>query len=152
MTDHLNRNTLEFRRSSNEPLHEPPDWIRNPLDDVGRALRDSPYLPRYWVLQGDDTIRDSTGPEKAAIDAASLAAGRDAVAARADDLEDVVRALALVLLDEFNLHTGRVNAILDAIDGASNFGQVKSAIAAINDLPTRDIADIKTGIRNKLGT
>lgn len=56
------------------------------------------------------------------------------------------RALILVILDEFNAHALKINAILDAIDGAGTLAAVKAAVAAINDYPQRTAAQIKTAV------
>ena len=89
-------------------------------------------------------IRDMTAQE--------ISDRRDAIVNQIDGLEDILRAFALAVLDEFNVHSGRINAILDAIDNGSNLASVKTGIAAINDIPDRDIADLKTAIRNHIGS
>lgn len=65
-------------------------------------------------------------------------------------LPKALRALALVILDELNLHAAKLNAILTAIDSGSTLAQVKANIAAIADYPTRTAAQIKTAVRGKL--
>jgi hypothetical protein len=90
--------------------------------------------------------------EKAVVDAARREQMRDEVIQQVDNLEDVVRALMLTLIDEFNNHTAKTNAILTAVDTASNFAEVKANYAAITDLPTRTAAQLRSAIRAKLGT
>ena len=105
----------------------------------------------YWIITGD-IVSLMTQAERDAVDAAQLTANRDSTAAQLDQLEGVFRAFALALLDELNRHSSRVTAILDAIDGANNLAGVKTAIAAIPDLPQRTVAQLKAAIRNKLGS
>lgn len=63
----------------------------------------------------------------------------------------VVRALALLLLDELNEHSAKITAILNAIDGAGTLAALKTSIAAITDQPQRTkpqlIAALKARIR-----
>jgi hypothetical protein len=87
-----------------------------------------------------------------AVLAAKLAARRDAIADDMEQLESYTRAFALVVLDELNLHAARTTAILNAIDTGSNLAAVKTNIAGIADVPQRTIAQLKTAVRNKLGT
>jgi len=86
-----------------------------------------------------------------AVDAAVLEASRDSTSAQFDAVEDVLRAFALALLDELNLHAARTTAILDAIDNGANLNAVKTAVASIPDVPQRTIANMKTAVRAKLG-
>lgn len=60
------------------------------------------------------------------------------------------RAAAAALLDELNLHAQKVNAILNAIDGAATFAAMKTAIAAIPDYPQRTMAQVAASIKNKI--
>ena len=61
-----------------------------------------------------------------------------------------LRALLLIVLDEFNLHSAKTNAILTAIDNAATLAALKTAVAAITDLPTRTAAQLRTAIQNKI--
>ena len=58
------------------------------------------------------------------------------------------RAIALVLKDVYDITRNRINAILDAIDAATNLANLKSAVAAINDLPPQTNADLLQLLRN----
>lgn len=58
------------------------------------------------------------------------------------------RALALTILDELNNHALKINAILDAIDGATNLATLKSAVAAIADYPPRTQQQLITALQN----
>ena len=62
----------------------------------------------------------------------------------------LLRAVLLILVDEFNIHSLKTNAILDAIDGAANLAGLKSTVGAIADLPNRTGAQLRTATINKL--
>ena len=82
---------------------------------------------KYWVISGD-TVSLADQATRDAIDAAELEANRDAVAAQLDKTEGVLRAFMLLMIDELN--------ILRANDGLS----------------ARTVSQLKTAIRNKLGS
>ena len=104
---------------------------------------------RYWEITGD-VVSLADAPTRAAIDAALLVTQRDALANDIDRAESFLRGFALVLLDELNAHSAKTNAILDAIDNASNLSGLKSAVGAISDLPIRTPAQLKTAVRSRL--
>ena len=93
-----------------------------------------------------------TQPEKDAVDLAALQAARDVIIQQLDQLEDILRAFALLVTEQFNNHTQRINAILTAIDNGANIGAIKTAVLAISDLPVLDFSQLRQAIRNKLGT
>lgn len=100
------------------------DWIWNP--DLA-AVAGTPL--KCWKLSGE-TVLPMTRAEKDAVDAAALEASRDAAMTEIDTLEAVTRALALVILDEVN--TLRA--------------------AAVPPLTPRTASQLRTAIRNKLGS
>ena len=106
---------------------------------------------KYWEITGD-SVSLADPATQAAIDAQETSDKYDELADQIDDVDDLLRAFAQAVLDEINLHATRITAILDAIDGASNLSQVKTAVGAIPDVPTRTIAQMKTATRNKLGS
>jgi hypothetical protein len=142
----LNRTTKQFIPSANTTEYPVEFWIIEPnmTAVVGQPSK-------YWIISGD-VVSLMNQAQRDAVDAAELSAARDETALRVDQVEDIIRALSLTLLDELNMHTGRTNAILTAIDNGGTLAQVKTGIAAIVDLPTRTIAQLKTTLRNKLGT
>lgn len=97
-------------------------------------------------------------PSEAEIDAYDLPAAnlqklyaQAKVLLTADDpISKKEKALLLVILDEFNAHASKINAILTAIDGAASFAAMKTAIAAIVDYPQRTPAQIKTAVAAKI--
>lgn len=142
----LNRTTKALIVSANTADYPLIDWIINP--DLSAVAG---FAAKYWTISGDTvSLLDQAG--RAAVDAAILSAERDAVAAAMDALEDYSRAFALVVLDEINLHATRITDILNAVDNASNLATLKSAVALIPDVPQRTIAQLKTALRNKLGS
>lgn len=62
----------------------------------------------------------------------------------------LLRGVAAVLVDEFNLHALKINAILDAVDGAATLAALKTAIAAIPDYPQRTLPQVVTAIKAKI--
>ncbi len=149
MGTYLHRTTKQLHVSVS------PSGLRDPL----ASYIESPDLsavagqpPKYWVITGDVvTLADQATMD--AVDQAITDGARDTVAASMDLPEDFQRAFALALLDQFNVVSAKVNAILDAIDGATSLAEVKAAIAAIPDLnASLTVAQLKTAVRNKLGT
>jgi len=67
-----------------------------------------------------------------------------------DKMERIVRALVLMILDEFNAHAIKTNAILTAIDNASTLAQLKTAVLAIPDYPQRTAAQLVTAIKTQI--
>lgn len=58
MASVLNRTTLEYRRSVNNPDYPPSEWVINPdMSAVNNVDK------RYWVIDGD-TVREMTTAEK----------------------------------------------------------------------------------------
>lgn len=148
MSDVINRTTLQFLRSVNDPLYPEPTWKANP--DMSQVAG---VDPRFWKWDAvNDRPIPMTAPEQAAATATALSAARDGAAERLTQTEDITRAFMLLVLDEFNAHTAKVNAILDAIDAAASLAGLKTAIGLLADLPSRTEQQLRTAIRNKLGT
>lgn len=139
---------VQYRPSVNSPDFPAPWVLNQPEAD---ALYAANVPVRYWKSVGGIATEMDAG-EKAIIDTNSVNASRDATAARMDDIEDVVRALALATLDELNTHALKTNEILDAVDAATSLADLKTRIAAVTDYPQRTGAQLKTSVRNKLGT
>ncbi len=148
MANFLHRTTKRYLTSQDpNGLPEPlANYIEGP--DLSAVTG---FASKYWVITGD-VVTLMSQAQRDAVDAAELSAQRDAQANVFDGVEAHERAFALMLLDEINGLSTKINAILDAIDGANNLADVKTAVAAIADRPMRNISDIKTGFRNKLGT
>lgn len=142
----VHRTTFDALRSVAEAdLPEPPaNYVEEP--DL-TAVAGEPKI--YWLLTGDifSVVDQAT---KDAIDAAILSTQRDTTADFIDEPESYTRALAITSLGDFNGVAGKFNAILDAIDNAANFSQMKVAVAAINDAPIRTPAQYKALLRSNL--
>ncbi len=128
MADVIHRTTLEFRRSVNEPDFPEPTWKHSPDMSAVAGI-----APQYWKAPPDWDAANA-GPlemsqaEKDVVDAAALNASRDSTAAELDELEGALRAFALTVLDEIN------------------------TLRSEHALAPRTIAQLKTAMRNKLGT
>lgn len=148
MANVIHRTTLEFRTSANEPDFPEPTWKHDP--DMAAV---SGVAPRFWKwdVVGERPV-PMTAPEQAAVVAAALEAQRDNQANNLDQPEALLRAVLLILLDELNLHAVRTNAILSAIDAAASLGALRTAVALIQDIPTRTVQQLRTAIRNRMGT
>ena len=139
--------THEYIVSANTPSYPPEDWWIG--IDVS-AVIDVPI--RYRKYDGGGLPVEMTQAEKDAVDAADLIAQRDAAVAQLQQTEDILRAFMLTVLDEFNTHATKTNAILDAVDGASDLSQLKTTVAGIADYPARTEQQLRTSIRGKLGS
>ena len=82
---------------------------------------------KYWIITGDVvTLMDQAAMD--VVDAAELEAQRDAAAAELDQVENILRAFMLIVLDELNILRGN--------DG----------------LADRTVAQLRNAIRGKLGS
>ena len=147
MSDFVNPTTLDIALSVSDSTLSAP-WI---VCTRANALAWQAIEPRYrkWVV---DHIEEMTAGEKVTVDAAFLAAARDAIAAKFDAAEDIERAFMLTVLDEFNAHADKINALLDAIDAATSLANLQTRVAAIANYPARTPQQLKTSVRSKLGT
>ena len=178
MANVINRTTLVFLTSVNDPEYADPPWLVVPPGSENEAVIAA--VPTQYRKIAGDVISEMTQAEKDAVDAATVAAIRDDVAGRLDELEDITRALEsygknsiplyviygkdsrrepLILpeiitprIDELNGRASTWNAILDAANASSNYSAFRSAVGSIPNYPQRTIAQMKTGVRNKLGT
>ena len=124
MANFLHRTTKQYLLSTS-PASLPESEANYIEDPDMSAVAGQPS--KYWVITGD-TVSLADQATRDAIDAAELEASRDAAAAQLDQTEDVLRAFMLLVIDELN--------ILRANDG----------------LNARTAAQLKTAIRNKLGS
>lgn len=146
MSTVLNRTTRQLILSAHTPDYPVGQWIIGP--DLAAVAG---FASKYWVITGD-VVSLMNQAARDAVDAADLAAGRDAVVAALDAAEVIDRAVLLVILDELNLHALKINAILDAIDAAVSLAGLKTAVGTITDYPHRTVQQLRTAVRNKLGT
>lgn len=104
------------------------------------------------VLSGNTlTItRQWTAWTQQEIDAYEVAR-KDDIANQFDKVEDIVRAAVLVIMDELNVHSTRLQQILNATAAATTLANFKTGMAAIQPIPQRTAAQLKTAIRTKIG-
>lgn len=146
MANVLNRTTREYRESANTPDFPADQWIINPdLSAVAGVAR------KYWKILLDAVLA-MTQAERDAVDAAEVTTRRDAAADALTQVEEVQRAFMLIVLDELNQRALKHNAVLDAIDAATSLSNLKAAVALIADYPARTESQLRTSIRNRLGT
>ena len=142
----LNRTTKQYLPSANTPDYPVEDWIINP--DMSAVIGvDS----RYWRITGD-VVSLMSEQDRNALDAAAVQSVRDAAVAQLQQAEDVLRAFMLILLDDRNLLAARQSSLLDAIDGAASLAALKTAAAAIANPPQYTEEQLRTAIRNRMGT
>ena len=146
MADFVNTTTCAVELSCND---KPAGWVTLPWADALVALA----IPQQYRKWTGSAVAEMTAPEKAVVDAAAKAAAKTAVLAGVNgpDRPDLLRAVALLVLDEFNAHAAKMNALLTAIDNAASLGALKTAVALIADLPTRTVDQLKTALASKMG-
>ncbi len=146
MANVLNRTTKQFIPSANTVEYPVEDWIINP--DMSAVVGQP---SKYWTISGDTVSLMSQG-ERDAVDAALIASARDALAAEMDQVESYARAFALVVLDEINAHATNISGDRLAAVNGGTYAAFRTAATAVSSTPTRTIAQLKTALRNKLGT
>ena len=60
------------------------------------------FAKKYWLVQGNSIVL-MTVPQRASVDLADREAQKDAIVNELDDSDNLLSALALVLLDEINI-------------------------------------------------
>ena len=148
MSDIIRRADMEIRLSVS-PQPEP-EWKTFANRTEAEAALAIPQ--KYRKFDVSDNVVEMDAAEKAAVDAAETTARLDDIADQLDELEDILRAFALQLLDERNRMAVAFNDLKNGIATANNLNDAKAAAAAIADEPIRTVAQIKTALRNKLGT
>ncbi len=139
---------ITFQQLNSTDPNSLPESVSNYVE--GPDLSPVVGVPRiYWVLTGD--IFSEMGPAaKSAVDIVLENAKFDSIADELDAIETITKAFAEVVLDELNTHSLQINEVLSAIEGASNFNQVKANFSAITGSTPRTLAELKTAVRGKL--
>lgn len=146
MANVLNRTTKQFLRSVHDPDYPVQDWIHNP--DLSAVVG---FDSKYWIITGDAvTLMDQAA--RGSVDAAELVARRDAEAEQLDNLEGIIRAFFQVVVEEFNRHADKENEILVAGRTATSLADFKTKMTQIENYPTRTLDQLRTAIRNKIGS
>jgi len=96
----LNRTTRELRASVNTPDFPVANWIINP--DLSSV---SGFLPKHWIITGDVvSLMDQAARDAADVqETADIVAGERTAGKQQFDDERILKALALVILDEINI-------------------------------------------------
>ena len=153
MANVVDRTTLETLRSVHTPNYSSLAYVINPPNfDLIEAT------PRKYRKISGDTLSVMNQAEMDAADAAEAQALIDALNAAAKSVYDTaqdeyskpLKAVALVILNELNLHAEKINAILAAIDAATSLTNLQTRIAAIADYPTRTAEQFKTAVDTKV--
>lgn len=142
----LNRTTKQLIASADTPQYPVEHWIHSP--DLS-AVTGQPA--KYWTISGD-TVSLMDEAARDAVDAAEAAARVDGIAGELQQTENITRAFMLLVLDDRNATAAKLNSLLDAIDAASSLANLKTAVAAIANLPTYDETQLRTAIKAKLGS
>lgn len=118
----LNRTTLEYTRSPSGDNFDTNVYVVDP--DMSPV---DGVSTKYWLLTGDVlSVMDQAAQD--AVDAVETTDRLDAISDRLDDSEDIQRAFARLVMDELNI------------------------LRANDSLAPRTLSQLKTGLRNKLGT
>lgn len=124
MPNYLHRITKRYQTSTStiELLEPESNYVRDP--DLSAV---EGFSSQYWVITGDVVTLMSVS-ERDAIDAQALVDRLDAVVSQLDQTEDLLRAFAKVMVSELNL------------------------LRSQHALPDRNLAQLKTAMRNELGS
>lgn len=147
MASLLNTSTLEILRSADETKYSAPWQVISEANASVWIL----IPPQYRKLVGG-LIEEMPQAEKDAVDLARLTAARDAAAAQLQAQEDILRAFMLIVLDEFNTHAQKVNALGQAIIDGANLSEIKTGVQAVGVVPERTEQQLRDAIRARLGS
>jgi len=120
----LHRTDISILRSV--PEADLPEPVGNYIEEPDLAAVTG-WPTKYWIITGDVvTLMDQAARD--VVDAAELEASRDSEAAQLDNVEAVLRAFMLIVLDEINILRGQ------------------------HSLPNRTVQQLRAAIRARLGT
>jgi hypothetical protein len=109
------------------------------VDTIVRTDENTVTITRSWTPWTQQEIDDYE------------AAKKDTIVSQIDNSEDVLKAFALVLLDEINAHTTTTAGILAAAAAATSLADFKTRMAAVPaPPPQRTPIQLKTAIRAKM--
>lgn len=124
MANVLHRTTKQYLISVNTPDFPTQDWIHNP-----NLVAVTGFASKYWTISGD-TVTLMSQAERDAVDASEATANLNAARATAkaaydtaiQDLHKLIKAVALMTLDQINVLRG------DVARPAITTAQMKTAI------------------------
>lgn len=141
MASVLNRTTRQFITSANTPEYPVGQWIIEPnLSAV------TGFGSQYWIITGD-VVTLMTQGQRDAVDATVLGTRRDDAVAKIDQVEEILRAVVLIILDEINELRSQVIHPITSITRSGTVGTVVTPVAhglATNDQVTIGGADVTT--------
>ena len=138
MPNYLHRTTKQYLKSVSPAALSEPEANYIYMPDMSAVIG----VPmRYWVITGD-VVSEMSQLGKDTLDAANLSNQRDAVIqAEVDRVESVLRQLVIMIIAENNALRQEINAI-----------SAESPNITDRTLSDRTIAQVKTQLRNALGT
>jgi hypothetical protein len=148
MGNFLHRTTKAYHQSAPpDALPEPiGEYIENP--DMSAVTG---YPSIYWIITGD-LVTLMSQAERDAVDAQRLSDTRDGIIAQLDQVEDIQRQLLIMEVGEFNKLRQWLVDFQAAVASAGNLGQLQSAVATLPTLNPITFAQVKTQLRNALGS
>lgn len=137
MGAYLHRTTKQYFESySPNELAEPiANYIENP--DMSAV---EGWPSKYWTINGD-LVELMSPTERDAVDAAELEAQRDRKISTMDDVEELMRQIVILMVDEINILRQQFNTTT-----------AESPQLTDTTFSDRTLAQVKTQLRNALGT
>ena len=125
-----------------------PVGVRIDFDPAATGAQQTAAQAVLAVFDWSDAAQLTVNAQQAKAQATT---GIDTGALQAGDKQErLMVAVVELILDEFNLHALKINAILDAVDGAVTLAALKTAVALIADYPQRTKAQLITAIKAKI--
>lgn len=121
-----------------ENFPRPGQFFHQGQDTQGPLDARSVTVTRKWIPWTQQEIDD--------FEAAQLANRT----ANYDRVGGDTRALALLILDEINMHATRFNALRQAILDAGSLAEVKTLVGEVPTMPTRTTEQLRKAFENKL--
>jgi len=146
---HKTTSPADYRVSVHTPDFPDTDWFINP--DISAVA----LIPtRYWIV-GTNPVQEMTQPQKDAVDAAIVAAAKASEKSAASAAIDgnsgyELRALAQVVIDEINNLRQWDTDLKAAFANNSTLATIRTAVAALSNMPARTLAQAKTAYKNHI--
>ncbi len=115
------------------------DWLWNPDMEVSKGVPS-----KYWKVSGD--IVSVMTPDERAVEDTTPVDPSAHIKVNVMLGNYPMPVFMLVVLEEFNRHSARINALLSAIEGATNLASLKAEARAISALPLRTPKQLKTAM------
>jgi hypothetical protein len=122
----------------------------NTYAELAAAWRGASGVPTLEQMQAEWAAIEAGRP--AALLAAARARAKELLDLSEDGREKLARAIVLVSMDEVNALRAWVTAFKGAVAASSSLADLKSRVAALDNLPQRTAALAKTAVRNRIDT